>query len=439
MAEQLTDDQISEFKEAFSLFDKDGDGCITTKELGTVMRSLGQNPTEAELQDMINEVDADGNGTIDFPEFLNLMARKMKDTDSEEELKEAFRVFDKDQNGFISAAELRHVMTNLGEKLTDEEVDEMIREADVDGDGQINYEEFVKVMMANDYYRIYSFYFGCHGNQLFLDSCSMIVFELVFAVFCNDAKMKILCLHGFRTSGAFLKKQISKWDPSIFAHFDLDFADGLYPAGGRSDIEGIFPPPYFEWFQFNKEFTEYTNLDECISYLCEYITTNGPFDGLLGFSQGATLCGLLAGYQLQGKVLTEHSPIKFLISVSGSKFKAPEIHDVAFKDPIAVKSVHFVGEKDWLKLPSEELAAAFVDPLIIRHPQGHTVPRLDEAATEQLVNWTKDLLVEASAAKDDVQNADTKLKEKAVIRGAEVEEGSTEMKMVITEVEAVQA
>ncbi|KAI3507503.1 hypothetical protein L1887_22490 [Cichorium endivia] len=148
MAEQLTDDQISEFKEAFSLFDKDGDGCITTKELGTVMRSLGQNPTEAELQDMINEVDADGNGTIDFPEFLNLMARKMKDTDSEEELKEAFRVFDKDQNGFISAAELRHVMTNLGEKLTDEEVDEMIREADVDGDGQINYEEFVKVMMA---------------------------------------------------------------------------------------------------------------------------------------------------------------------------------------------------------------------------------------------------------------------------------------------------
>uniref|UniRef100_A0A0R3Q3G5 Calmodulin n=1 Tax=Brugia timori TaxID=42155 RepID=A0A0R3Q3G5_9BILA len=66
-----------EFKEAFSLFDKDGDGTITTKELGTVMRSLGQNPTEAELQDMINEVDADGNGTIDFPEFLTMMARKM--------------------------------------------------------------------------------------------------------------------------------------------------------------------------------------------------------------------------------------------------------------------------------------------------------------------------------------------------------------------------
>lgn len=92
----------------------DGDGTITTLELGTVMRSLGQNPTEAELQDMINEVDADGNGTIDFPEFLTMMARKMRDTDSEEEIKEAFKVFDKDGNGYISAAELRHVMTNLG-------------------------------------------------------------------------------------------------------------------------------------------------------------------------------------------------------------------------------------------------------------------------------------------------------------------------------------
>uniref|UniRef100_A0A8W4FIQ6 Calmodulin 3 n=1 Tax=Sus scrofa TaxID=9823 RepID=A0A8W4FIQ6_PIG len=112
-ADQLTEEQIAEFKEAFSLFDKDGDGTITTKELGTVMRSLGQNPTEAELQDMINEVDADGNGTIDFPEFLTMMARKMKDTDSEEEIREAFRVFDKDGNGYISAAELRHVMTNL--------------------------------------------------------------------------------------------------------------------------------------------------------------------------------------------------------------------------------------------------------------------------------------------------------------------------------------
>ena len=148
MADQLTEDKIAEFKEAFNLFDKNGDGTITTKELGTVMRSLGQNPTEAELQDMVKEVDVDDNGTIDFPEFLTMMARKMKDSDSEEEIKEAFSFFDKDGDGYISAAELRNARTNLGEKVTDEEVDEMIREADIDGDGKVSYEEFLKMMMS---------------------------------------------------------------------------------------------------------------------------------------------------------------------------------------------------------------------------------------------------------------------------------------------------
>ena len=76
------------------------------------------------------------------------MARKMRDTDTEEELCAAFRLLDTDGTGTISAVELRHIMTNLGEKLTDEEVDEMLREADIDGDGQINYEEFVKMMMS---------------------------------------------------------------------------------------------------------------------------------------------------------------------------------------------------------------------------------------------------------------------------------------------------
>ncbi|CDO51781.1 similar to Saccharomyces cerevisiae YBR109C CMD1 Calmodulin [Geotrichum candidum] len=146
MADQLTEAQSIAIKEAFSFFDKDADGQITTTELGVVMRSLGQNPSESELADMINEVDTDNNGTIDFPEFLTMMARKMKDTDSEEEIREAFRVFDRDGNGFISAAELRHVMTSIGEKLTEEEINAMIKEADANGDGQIDYNEFVTLI-----------------------------------------------------------------------------------------------------------------------------------------------------------------------------------------------------------------------------------------------------------------------------------------------------
>ena len=145
MAENLTEEQIADIKDAFTMFDKNGDGCITTQELGTVMRTLGQDPTEEELQDMINEVDQDGSGSIEYPEFQTLMARKLKDTDSHEELLEVFKVFDRDGNGYITKQELIQVMTNLGEKMCDEEIEEMVREATNEVDGHVNFDQFVKM------------------------------------------------------------------------------------------------------------------------------------------------------------------------------------------------------------------------------------------------------------------------------------------------------
>ncbi|XP_046582461.1 calmodulin-like isoform X1 [Haliotis rubra] len=148
MVENLTDEQISEFKQCFAHMDKDGDGMITTKELGIVMRSLGQNPTEAELQDMINEVDADGKNQVTFPSFLNVMAKRPKVVDTEQDILDIFKTMDRDQNGFISAAELRYTLTSMGDMLSDEEADELIRQADIDGSGMIDYEDFVNRMMA---------------------------------------------------------------------------------------------------------------------------------------------------------------------------------------------------------------------------------------------------------------------------------------------------
>ncbi|KAI8872222.1 EF-hand [Ramicandelaber brevisporus] len=139
----LTQEQIKEFKEAFTLFDKDSDGKITVQELGTVMRSLGLTPSEQELNDMIAEIDTDNNGAVDFTEFLTMMARKMKESDSEADLREAFKVFDKDNSGSISAAELKRIVTTLGEALSDSEVNELIAAADPTGTGSIQYEQFL--------------------------------------------------------------------------------------------------------------------------------------------------------------------------------------------------------------------------------------------------------------------------------------------------------
>lgn len=112
------------------------------------MRSLGLNPSEAEVKELAKEVDPKGVGTIDFPDFLSLMIRKTKETDSNKEVIEAFKVFDKNNDGYITAFELKHIMHNIGEKLSDEEVDEMIREADKDGDGKLKYKEFVAMLAS---------------------------------------------------------------------------------------------------------------------------------------------------------------------------------------------------------------------------------------------------------------------------------------------------
>jgi len=144
--EGLSEEKLEEYRDIFSFFDRDGGGTITTVELGQVMRTFGWNPTEGELQELVNEIDQDGNGCITFDEFVWLMTRDIHDSDIEEEIREAFRVFDREGHGFITASDLTSVLQTLGEKLTIEETEELIDEADIDGDGNVNYEEFVTML-----------------------------------------------------------------------------------------------------------------------------------------------------------------------------------------------------------------------------------------------------------------------------------------------------
>jgi calmodulin len=112
------------------------------------MRKLGQNPSEAELIEMISTVDDNGDNEIDFPEFLILMKSRIGEKDPEKELRDAFRVFDTDNSGSIDRKELKRLMKKLGQALSDAELDAMMDEVDTNGDGQISFEEFKDLMVS---------------------------------------------------------------------------------------------------------------------------------------------------------------------------------------------------------------------------------------------------------------------------------------------------
>ncbi|XP_051169103.1 uncharacterized protein LOC127286645 isoform X2 [Leptopilina boulardi] len=143
---ELTDEQRADIKEAFDLFDPDESGKISTKELKVAMRALGLEPKKEEIKKLTATIDPDGLGKLSFDEFLNLMSTKMSEKDTKDEVLKAFRLFDDDDTGKITFKNLKRVSKELGENLTDEELQEMIDEADRDGDGEISQEEFLRVM-----------------------------------------------------------------------------------------------------------------------------------------------------------------------------------------------------------------------------------------------------------------------------------------------------
>lgn len=149
---ELTEAQKLDIKEAFDLFDTEGVGKIDTKELKVAMRALGFEPKKEEIKKMIADIDPEGTGKLSYDDFLCLMSAKMAEKDSKEEILKAFRLFDDDETGRISFKNLKRVAKELGENLTDEELHEMIEEADQDGDGEINQEEFLRIMKKTSLY-----------------------------------------------------------------------------------------------------------------------------------------------------------------------------------------------------------------------------------------------------------------------------------------------
>ncbi|KAG0590187.1 hypothetical protein M758_1G077500 [Ceratodon purpureus] len=151
----LPESVVKDLVEAFKMFDRNGDGKISSKELGTVLRSLGENLSEVELEQMIRDVDADGDGEIDLQEFINLNSGARRggvslsggEVSDAEALQSAFDVFDSDKDGFISAPELHRVLSSLGDDhVSMDDCRYMISCVDADGDERVDFKEFQKLM-----------------------------------------------------------------------------------------------------------------------------------------------------------------------------------------------------------------------------------------------------------------------------------------------------
>ena len=143
---KLTEEQKQEIKEAFELFDTEGQGKIDAKELKVAMSAMGFQPKKEEIRQILAEYDRESSGTIEYRDFLDLMTIKMQERDPVEEMRQAFRLFIDDDSDKISLRHLKRVAKELGENMTDEELQEMLEEADRDGDGEISEDDFIRIM-----------------------------------------------------------------------------------------------------------------------------------------------------------------------------------------------------------------------------------------------------------------------------------------------------
>ncbi|KAJ1387857.1 EF-Hand 1, calcium-binding site [Sesbania bispinosa] len=143
----------NELKRVFQMFDRNGDGRITKKELTDSLENLGIFIPDKELTQMIEKIDVNGDGCVDMDEFGELYQSIMDERDEEEDMREAFNVFDQNRDGFITVDELRAVLSSLGLKQgrTVEECKRMIMKVDVDGDGMVNYKEFKQMMKGGGF------------------------------------------------------------------------------------------------------------------------------------------------------------------------------------------------------------------------------------------------------------------------------------------------
>ena len=148
MFDDLVLNNEKEYKSIFEMHDSNKDGSVNSLELANILKSININISDEEIKEIMTEIELEGNGEINYDEFISILNKREKDVDNEEELLKAFKVFDKEGNGLININELKHIMLTVGNNLSESEINDMLTEADTDMDGYINYEEFIRSIVA---------------------------------------------------------------------------------------------------------------------------------------------------------------------------------------------------------------------------------------------------------------------------------------------------
>ena len=147
MFDNISENKIKEYKSVFDLNDNNKDGNVTLDELANILKAINISSSDEEIKEIIMELELEGNDEINFENFVSIVNRRDKDVDNEEEVIKAFKFFDKEGNGLININELKNIMLSVGNNISEEELNDMLKEADIDMDGYINYEEFIRSLL----------------------------------------------------------------------------------------------------------------------------------------------------------------------------------------------------------------------------------------------------------------------------------------------------
>eukprot|EP01017_Pseudomicrothorax_dubius_P033342 TRINITY_DN4464_c0_g1_i1.p1 TRINITY_DN4464_c0_g1~~TRINITY_DN4464_c0_g1_i1.p1 ORF type:complete len:148 (+),score=56.50 TRINITY_DN4464_c0_g1_i1:100-543(+) len=143
----FTEEDLIQFQQIFKLFDRDGDGLLRLDDIRKVMQIFNRGISDLEISNLLSELDPTGSGAIDLQKFITLMANEVP-AENEKDLLDSFKFFDRDNNGVISLSDMKILYTNLCEKGTDEELENMLMEADYDGDEALNFDEYIRALKA---------------------------------------------------------------------------------------------------------------------------------------------------------------------------------------------------------------------------------------------------------------------------------------------------